>query len=88
MGAGQGAEETGVLAVPIMHLYDVVEGCVEEGELSKHNCSGDMVRRFQCGTAAAVLGARTGGRGAPGSVTPRRKLLVHGANCSLSLSTG
>lgn len=71
MGAGQGAEETGVLAVPIMHLYDVVEGCVEEGELSKHNCSGDMVRRFQCGTVAAVLGARTGGRGAPGSVTPR-----------------
>lgn len=77
-----------MLAVAIVHLHDVVEGCVEEGELSKHNCSGDMVRRFQCGTAAAVLGARTGGRGAPGSVTPRRKLLVHGANCSLSLSTG
>lgn len=66
MGARQGAEETGELAVAIVDLHHIVEGCVEEGELSKHNCGRDMVRRSQCGRLAAMLEARTGGLGSPG----------------------
>lgn len=40
--AREGAEEPGVLAVAVMHLHDVVEGCVEEGKLAEHHCGGDI----------------------------------------------
>lgn len=30
-----------MLAVAVVHLHHVVEGCVEEGELSKYHCGGD-----------------------------------------------
>lgn len=66
VGAREGAEEPGVLAVAVMHLHHVVEGRVEEGELSKHHCGGDTVWRPQHGMLAAILGARTGGVGTAG----------------------
>lgn len=44
MGARQGAEQSRVLAVAIVHLHHVIEGRVEEGELSEHHCGGR-----QCG---------------------------------------
>ena len=34
-----------MLAGAIMYFHYVVEGCVEEGELSKHHCGGDRARK-------------------------------------------
>lgn len=63
VGARQGAEETGELAVAIVHLHHVVEGCVEEGELSKYNCGGDMARSQWGRPGSSVRGKdwRSGG---------------------------
>lgn len=38
VGAREGAEEPRVLVMAIVHLHHIVEGRVEEGELSKHDC--------------------------------------------------
>lgn len=58
VGAREGAEEPRVLAVAIMHLHHVVEGRMEEGELSKHHCGGDMAWRSQ----RERLGCHVGGK--------------------------
>lgn len=34
-----------MLAVAVVNLHYVVEGCVEEGKLAKHHCGGDMARK-------------------------------------------
>lgn len=37
-----------MLAVAIMYLHNVVEGCMEEGKLAKHHCGGDIAWESQC----------------------------------------
>lgn len=34
-----------MLAVAVVNLHYVVEGCVEEGKLAKHHCGGDMAKK-------------------------------------------
>lgn len=34
-----------MLAVAIMYLHDIIEGCMEEGKLAKHHCGGDTAQK-------------------------------------------
>ena len=47
-----------MLAVAVMHLHHVIEGRVEEGELSKHHCGGDMGWRSQWGSPRGHAGGK------------------------------
>lgn len=79
-----------MLAVAIVHLHHVIEGRVEEGELSKHHCGGRQCGELSFEDCVAMLGGRMGGVGGPrpGRGKPQRELLVPGANSLLSLSSG
>lgn len=81
-----------MLVVAVVHLHHVIEGRVEEGKLSKHHCRRDIVgwgvSRGKPGQACRGGGGepcRAGGP-VPGAGRPQR-VLVHGADCLLSLST-
>lgn len=52
-----------MLAVAIVHLHHVIEGRVEEGELSKHHCGGDSAESSVWKTVRPCRGAegRSGG---------------------------
>lgn len=52
-----------MLAVAIVYLHYVVEGCMEEGKLAKHHCGGDIAWESQCSGLAGCGGARGGDGG-------------------------
>lgn len=54
-----------MLAVTVVDLHYVVEGCVEEGKLAKHHCGGDRAISAEVVQAAerCVWGGRWGSAG-------------------------
>lgn len=84
VGARQGAEQSGALAVAVVNLHHVVESRVEEGELSKHHCRGDTERGAQCGSLRSVGARREAGGPQAGERDTSEE--VPGASSLLSLS--
>lgn len=49
-----------MLAIAVVNLHYVVEGCVEEGKLAKHHCGGDMAWKSEDVPAAEGGGMEVG----------------------------